>query len=89
MDEWQLVMFAKVAARCKVKVVTDGLSAEVLRRCSVEPARSVEEAVAELLAWLHWLESGAHEEPVHGAHTVAEDVTDVVATDVAGGPAAR
>ncbi|MEW9581092.1 EscU/YscU/HrcU family type III secretion system export apparatus switch protein [Paraburkholderia sp. DGU8] len=47
------------------------------------------QAVAELLAWLHRLESGAHEEPVHGAHAVAGDVTDVVATDVADGPAAR
>jgi hypothetical protein len=34
------------------------------------------------------LESGGEEEPVHGADTVAQDVTDVVATDVAGGPAA-
>jgi nickel-dependent lactate racemase len=49
MDEWQLVMFAKVARRCRVKVVTDGLPAETLRRCQVEPATSVEEAVAEAL----------------------------------------
>jgi lactate racemase len=50
MDEWQLVMLAKVIERCKVKVVTDGLSADVLRRCYVEPALSVEQAVAESLA---------------------------------------
>jgi nickel-dependent lactate racemase len=50
MDEWQLVMFAKVAERCKVKVVTGGLSADVLRRCRVEPAGSVEEAVADSLS---------------------------------------
>jgi nickel-dependent lactate racemase len=50
MDEWQLVMMKKVVARCRVKVVTGGLSAEVLRRCRVEPAASVEEAVSESLA---------------------------------------
>lgn len=50
MDEWQLVMFAKVLDRCKVKVVTDGLPAETLRKCLVEPARTVEEAVAASLA---------------------------------------
>jgi lactate racemase len=50
MDEWQLVMFSKVLARCKVKVVSDGLSPETLRRCLVEPAPSVEAAVADCLA---------------------------------------
>ena len=50
MDEWQLVMFRKVIAHCKVKVVTHGLPAEVLRKCRVEPAPSVEAAVAESLA---------------------------------------
>ena len=50
MDEWQLVMFAKVLQRCKVKVVTDGLPAEMLRKCLVEPAPSVEQAVAASLA---------------------------------------
>jgi nickel-dependent lactate racemase len=50
MDEWQLVMFAKVAKRCRVKVVTDGLSAEALRKCFVEPAPTVERAVADCLA---------------------------------------
>ena len=50
MDEWQLVMFSKVMARCKVKVVSDGLSPETLRRCLVVPASSVEAAVAECLA---------------------------------------
>jgi nickel-dependent lactate racemase len=49
MDEWQLVMLAKVLTHCKVKVVTDGLPAETLRRCLVEPASSVEQAVAESL----------------------------------------
>jgi len=49
MDEWQLVMLAKVLAHCKVKVVTDGLPAETLRKCLVEPAPSVEQAVAEAL----------------------------------------
>ena len=50
MDEWQLVMLKKVLAHCRVKVVTHGLPAEVLRRCRVEPARAVEQAVAESLA---------------------------------------
>jgi nickel-dependent lactate racemase len=50
MDEWQLVMLAKVLQRCKVKVVSDGLPADTLRRCYVQPAASVEQAVAEALA---------------------------------------
>lgn len=50
MDEWQLVMLKKVLAHCRVKVVTGGLPADVLRRCRVEPAASVEDAVAEALA---------------------------------------
>ena len=50
MDQWQLEELAKVVARCKVKVVTQGLSAETLRRCYVEPAATVEQAVADSLA---------------------------------------
>lgn len=50
MDEWQLVMFKKVLAHCKVKVVTHGLPPDVLRECQVEPVASVEEAVADALA---------------------------------------
>jgi nickel-dependent lactate racemase len=50
MDQWQLEELAKVVARCKVKVVTHGLSAETLRRCYVEPAPTVEQAVADSLA---------------------------------------
>lgn len=50
MDEWQLVMLKKVLSHCRVKVVSGGLPADVLRRCRVEPAASVEEAVAEALA---------------------------------------
>jgi nickel-dependent lactate racemase len=49
MDQWQLEEFAKVVAKCKVKVVTDGLGPDVLRKCHVEPAASVESAVAECL----------------------------------------
>lgn len=49
MDQWQLEEFAKVVAKCKVKVVTDGLPADVLRKCHVEPAESVESAVDECL----------------------------------------
>jgi nickel-dependent lactate racemase len=50
MDQWQLEEFAKVAARCKVKVVTSGMSREYLKKCHVEPAASVEKAVADSLA---------------------------------------
>jgi nickel-dependent lactate racemase len=49
MDQWQLEELAKVVERCKVKVVSDGLPAQTLRRCFVEPAASVEQAVAECL----------------------------------------
>lgn len=50
MDEWQLVMLAKVLSHCKVKVVSDGLPAEVLRACHVEPVATVEAAVEASLA---------------------------------------
>jgi nickel-dependent lactate racemase len=49
MDQWQLEEMAKVVERCRVKVVTQGLPAETLRRCHVEPAASVERAVADCL----------------------------------------
>jgi nickel-dependent lactate racemase len=49
MDEWQLVMFQKILGHCRVKVISHGLSAEVLRQCQVEPAVSVEAAVADSL----------------------------------------
>ena len=49
MDEWQLVMLKKVLATCRVKVVSHGLSAEILRRCRVEPVATVEQAIAESL----------------------------------------
>ena len=42
-------MLAKVLAHCRVKVVSHGLPPEVLRRCHVEPAATVEQAVAESL----------------------------------------
>jgi nickel-dependent lactate racemase len=50
MDEWQLLMLAKVKRRCRVKVVTHGLPPETLRKCYVEPAATVEQAVADSLA---------------------------------------
>ncbi len=46
MDQWQLEELAKVLERCKVKVVSEGLPPETLRQCFVEPAASVEEALA-------------------------------------------
>jgi nickel-dependent lactate racemase len=50
MDEWQLVMMAKVLDRCKVKIVSHGLPPETLKKCLVEPAPTVEQAVAASLA---------------------------------------
>jgi nickel-dependent lactate racemase len=50
MDQWQLEELAKVVERCRVKVVSHGLSPETLRRCAVEPAPTVEQAVADCLA---------------------------------------
>jgi nickel-dependent lactate racemase len=50
MDQWQVEELAKVVARCRVKVVSHGLPAETLRRCHVEPAATVEQAVADSLA---------------------------------------
>jgi lactate racemase len=38
-----------VVERCRVKVVSDGLSPERLRQCHVEPAASVEQALADSL----------------------------------------
>ena len=50
LDQWQLEEMVKVCRRAKIKVVTDGLPPETLRRLFVEPAPSVEAAVAEALA---------------------------------------
>ena len=50
MDQWQLEELAKVRRKVKVKIVSDGLSAEVLSGLFVEPASSVESAVADSLA---------------------------------------
>ena len=49
MDQWQLEEFVKVFKRCKVKVVTHGLSTEMLTKCHVEPVATVEKAVADCL----------------------------------------
>ena len=50
MDQWQLEELAKAKRHAKVKVVSDGLPPETLRRLFVEPAASVEAAVAEALS---------------------------------------
>jgi nickel-dependent lactate racemase len=50
MDQWQLEEMAKVRRKARIKVVSDGLPPEVLQRLFVEPAESVESAVAECLA---------------------------------------
>jgi lactate racemase len=50
MDQWQLEELAKVKRKARIKVVSDGLPADTLRRLFVEPAPSVEAAVADSLA---------------------------------------
>jgi len=50
MDQWQVEELAKVRRKARVKIVTDGLSSEVLGRCFVEHAPGVEQALASSLA---------------------------------------
>lgn len=50
LDQWQLEELAKVRRKVKVKVVSDGLSPEVISGLFVEPAASVESALAASLA---------------------------------------
>jgi nickel-dependent lactate racemase len=49
MDQWQVEELAKVVRKARIRVVTDGLSAETLRSLYVESASSVEQAVEESL----------------------------------------
>lgn len=49
MDQWQLEELAKVRRKASVLAVTDGLSPHTLRGLFVEPAASVEAAVADCL----------------------------------------
>jgi nickel-dependent lactate racemase len=50
MDQWQLEELAKVCRRAKVKVYSDGLDNDTLRRCFVDPIDNVDEAVLDSLA---------------------------------------
>jgi lactate racemase len=50
LDQWQLEELAKVRRKARVKIVSDGLPADVLAKCFVETAPSVEEALADSLA---------------------------------------
>ena len=50
MDQWQLEELAKVRRKARVKIVSDGLPADVLATCFVETAPSVEQAVSDSLA---------------------------------------
>ena len=50
MDQWQLEELAKVRRKCKVKIVSDGIPPDTLSKLFVEPAASVEQAVAESLS---------------------------------------
>jgi lactate racemase len=49
MDQWQLEELAKVRRKAKVRFVTDAIPPETVRRLYVEPAPSVEAAVADAL----------------------------------------
>src|SRR5262245_22377804 len=46
MDQWQLEELAKVRRKARVKIVSDGLSPEVLKQLFVEAASTIESAVA-------------------------------------------
>ena len=48
-DQWQLVELAKALRKCKVKVVSGGVSAEALQKFFVTPCATTEEALAESL----------------------------------------
>ncbi len=50
MDQWQLEELAKVCRKAKVRIVSDGLPAEVIDRLFVQSAASVEQALAQALA---------------------------------------
>ena len=50
MDQWQLEELAKVRRKARVKIVSDGVADDVLARCFVEPAATVESALADSLA---------------------------------------
>jgi lactate racemase len=50
LDQWQLEKLAMVRRKAKVKIVSDGLPADVLSACFVESAPSVESALADSLA---------------------------------------
>ncbi|MBW3542004.1 MAG: nickel-dependent lactate racemase, partial [Planctomycetes bacterium] len=50
LDQWQLEELAKVRRKARVRIVSDGLPAETLRECFVDPAATVEAAVADALA---------------------------------------
>lgn len=50
MDQWQVEELAKVRRKARVKIVSDGIPADVLASCHVEPAASVESALADALA---------------------------------------
>jgi lactate racemase len=50
LDQWQLEELAKVRRKARVKLVTDGLPPDVLKSCFVEPAPSIESALADSLA---------------------------------------
>ena len=49
MDQWQVQELAKVCRRASVKVYTDGLPAESLRKCHVEPIDDLNQAISQAI----------------------------------------
>ena len=49
MDQWQLEKMAAICSKARVKVVTDGLPADIIQNLFVESATTVEAAVSEAL----------------------------------------
>lgn len=49
LDQWQVQILARILTRCRVFLYSDRLSSEEIRRAHLEPAASVEAAVAQLL----------------------------------------
>lgn len=70
MDQWQVEELAKVRRKARIKLVSHGLAPEILSRLFVEPAPSVESAVAEALA--HYGPDAAIAVMPKGPYVIAE-----------------
>jgi nickel-dependent lactate racemase len=50
LDQWQLEELAKVRRKARVKIVSDGIPTNILSKCFVETAPTVEQALSDSLA---------------------------------------